>query len=115
MFKMIKNIDFFESSNATKHTEERRKRIALAKQLINSESAKVLQYSICDTGHKNGLEVHVIYNNGIVFIYNMKTSKLITVLIARVPQIERYNIVVTKTMRKKINTHVAQGYNNIEF
>ena len=115
MFRMIKNIEGFEPSNETKHTRERQKRIALAKQLINSESAKVLQYTICDTGHKNGLEVHVIYNNGIVFIYNMKSHRLITVLIARVPQIERYNIVVTKTMRKKINTHIAQGYNNIEF
>ena len=115
MFRIIKTIDSFEPSNATKHTKERQKRIALAKQLIISESAKVMQNTICDTGHKNGLEVHVVYNNGIVFVYNMESRKLITVLIARVPQIERYNVAITKTMRKKINTHVAQGYNNIEF
>lgn len=115
MFRMIKSIDSFEPSNATKHTKERQKRIALAKQLIMIESAKVLQYAICDTGHKNGLEVHVVYNNGIVFIYNMRTRKLVTVLIARAPQIERYQIVITKTMRKKINTHIKQGYNNITF
>ena len=36
-------------------------------------------------------------------------------LIARVPQIERYKIKVTKTMRKKINLHIANGYNHIEF
>lgn len=115
MFKIIKNIEVFEPSIATKHTKERQKRIALAKQLIMIESAKIIQYTICDTGHKNGLEVHVIYNNGIVFVYNLKSRKLITVLIARAPQIERYKIAITKTMRKKINTHVAQGYNNIEF
>lgn len=116
MFKMVKNIEVFEPSNkATKHTKERQKRLALANQLIISESAKVIQYSICDTEHKNGLEVHVVYNNGIVFIYNMESRKLITVLIARVPQIERYNVAITKTMRKKINMHVAQGYNNIAF
>lgn len=115
MFRIIKNIEAFEPSNATKHTEERQKRIALARQLIISESAKVIQNTICDTGHDNGLEVHVVYNNGIVFVYNMKSHKLITVLIARAPQIERYNITITKTMRKKINAHVAQGYNNIEF
>ena len=115
MFRIIKNIDSFESSNTTKHTEERQKRIALAKQLIMIESAKVIQYTVCDTGHKNGLEVHVVYNNGIVFIYNMKTRKLITVLIARVPQIERYNVVVTKTMKQKIKNHIKEGYNEIEF
>ena len=115
MFRIIKTIDSFEPSNATKHTEERQKRIALAKQLIISESAKVIQYTICDTEHKNGLEVHVVYNNGIVFIYNLKSRKLVTVLIARIPQIERYNVVVTKTMKQKIKSHIKQGYNNIEF
>lgn len=115
MFKIIKNIEAFEPSNATKHTEERQKRIALAKQLINSESAKIIKYVICDTDHKNGLEVHVVYNNGIVFIYNMRTRKLVTVLIARIPQIERYNITITKTMRQKIKNHIREGYNEIEF
>lgn len=113
MFKLVKNLESFEPSNATKHTQERQKRLTLARQLIVSESAKVLQYSICDTGHENGLEVHAIYNNGIVFIYNMKSHKLVTVLIARLFQIERYGVATTKTMRKKINAHVAQGYNNI--
>ncbi len=116
MFKVVKNIELFEpSNNATKHTNERQKRLTLARQLIISESAKLIQYTICDTGHENGFEVHAIYNNGVVFVYNMKSHKLITVLIAREPQIERYKIKVTKTMRKKINAHVASGYNNIEF
>lgn len=115
MFKIIRNIKAFEPSNATKHTKERQKRIALAKQLIAFESAKVIQYTICDTGHENGLEVHVIYNNGIVFVYNMKSRKLITVLIARIPQIERYQITITKTMKQKIRSHIKQGYNEIAF
>lgn len=116
MFKVVKNIEVFEPSNkATEHTKERQKRIALAKQLIISESAKVIQNTICDTGHKNGLEVHVVYNNGIVFVYNMKSHKLITVLIARAPQIERYNVTITKTMGQKIKSHIKQGYNNIAF
>ena len=115
MFRVIKNIDSFAPSNETKHTQERQKRIALARRLIAFESAKIIRYAVCDTGHKNGLEVHVVYNNGIVFVYNMKSRKLITVLIARAPQIERYQIAITKTMRKKINAHVTQGYNNIAF
>lgn len=115
MFRIIKTIEAFEPSNATKHTKERQKRIALAKQLIISESAKVIQYAICDTEHENGLEVHVVYNNGIVFVYNMKSRKLITVLIARAPQIERYKITITKTMMQKIKSHIKQGYNEIAF
>ena len=57
----------------------------------------------------------LIFNNGVVKVYNARTRKFITVLIARVPQIERCNVKVTKTMRKKINLHIKQGYNHIEF
>ena len=114
MFKLVKTIDSFEPSNEkTKHTKERQKRLTLANQLIISESGKIIQYAICDTEHDNGLEVHVIYNNGIVFVYNMESRKLITVLIARIPQIERYNVAITKTMKQKIKSHIKQGYNEL--
>ena len=66
-------------------------------------------------GHANGNEIHLVYNNGVVKVYNENTRKFITVLIARVPQIERYKVKITKTMRKKINLHIKQGYNNITF
>ena len=75
----------------------------------------MLKIAVVNKGHANGEEIHVIFNNGVVKIYNERTKKFITVLIARVPQIERYNVKVTKAMRKKINTHIAKGYNHIEF
>ena len=78
-------------------------------------SDEVAKIAVVDKGHANGEEVHVVYNNGVVKIYNERTHKFITVLIARVPQIERYNVKVTKAMRKKINLHVKNGYNQIEF
>lgn len=115
MFEVMGYIDKFATCGNTQHVATRSKRLQVAQRLINEESAKICKIAIVNKGHENGAEVHVIYNNGIIKIYNANSHKFITVLIARAPQVERYQIKVTQTMRKKINTHVAQGYNNIEF
>ena len=116
MFQVIGYIKTFTpSNNTTKHVLKRSKRAQVAERLIVSEHATVKAIAIINKGHSNGNEVHVIYNNGVIKVYNAITRKLVTVLIARVPQVERYQIKVTQTMRKKINSHVANGYNNIAF
>lgn len=115
MFQIIGYINNFTTCGNTLHVVKRSQRLQIAQRLINAESAKVIKIAVVNKGHENGNEVHIIYNNGIIKIYNENTHKFITVLIARESQITRYQIKVTKTMRKKINTHVAQGYNNIEF
>ena len=115
MFQVIGYIDNFTTCGNTSHVVNRSKRLQVAQRLINEECAKVCKIAIVNKGHENGNEVHVIYNNGIIKIYNANTCKFITVLIAREPQIARYKIKVTKTMRKKISAHVANGYNNIAF
>ena len=115
MFQVIGCMYKFTTCGNTLHVVKRSKRLQIAQRLINEECAKVIKIAVVNKGHKDGNEVHVIYNNGIVKVYNANTHKFITVLIAREPQIARYQIKVTKTMRKKINTHVEQGYNNIEF
>lgn len=115
MFELIGYMDNFKAGGHTSHALNRSKRLQVAERLIFEESAKVIKLAVVDKGHKNGEEIHVIYNNGVIKIYNARTHKFITVLIARVPQIERYKIKVTKTMRNKIESHVAKGYNNIEF
>ena len=115
MFQIIGYMDNFTTYGNTMHVVNRSKRLQIAQRLINEESAKVCRIAVVNKGHKDGNEVHVIYNNGVVKIYNANSHKFITVLIAREPQIERYQIKVSKTMRKKINTHVANGYNNIAF
>lgn len=111
MFQVIGYIDNFTTCGNTQHVVNRSERAQIAQRLINEERAKVCKIALVDKGHKNGMEVHVIYNNGIVKVYNANTHKYITMLIAREAQIERYNIKLTKTMRNKIRRHVAEGYN----
>ena len=115
MFQLIGYADSFTPCGTTTHGVNRSKRLQIAERLIIEESAKVLKIAVVNKGHTNGNEIHVVYNNGVVKVYNARTRKFITVLIARVPQVERYNIKVTKTMQKKINLHIKNGYNHIEF
>ena len=115
MFELIGYTETFTPCGQTSHVAKRSKRLQVAERLIIEESAKVIRIAVVNKGHKNGNEIHIIYNNGVVKIYNERTCKFITVLIARVPQIERYNVKVTKAMRNKIKSHIKQGYNQIEF
>ena len=62
-----------------------------------SERAKHMNYNIklvnafvVDKHHENGLEIHAIYDDGTIKIFNYRTKKLITVLFGRVGQIVRY-------------------------
>ena len=115
MFQLIGYMDSFTAGGITAHAVNRSHRLQVAERLIIEESAKVIRIAIVNKGHENGNEIHLVYNNGIVKIYNANTRKFVTVLIARVPQIERYRIKITKTMRNKIKSHIAKGYNHIEF
>ena len=115
MFELLGYMDNFTPCGITTHGVNRSKRLQIAERLIIEESAKVVKIAVVNKGHENGNEVHLVYNNGIVKIYNANTRRFITVLIARVPQIERYKVKITKTMRNKIKSHVAKGYNHIEF
>lgn len=115
MFQLIGYAENFTPCGTTTHGVNRSKRVQVAERLIIEECAKVVKIAVVNKGHKNGNEIHVVYNNGVVKIYNERTGKFITVLIARVPQVERYRTKVTKTMRNKIKSHIKQGYNNIEF
>lgn len=115
MFNVIRYIDNFTTCDNTSHVMKRSKRLQIAQRLINEESAKVIKIAIVNKGHENGNEAHIIYNNGIIKVYNANSHRFITVLIARKPQIERYQIRITKTMHKKIKSHIKQGYNKIAF
>lgn len=115
MFEVLEYINNFTTCGNTSHVVKRSKRLQIAQRLINEEHAKVCKIALINKGHENGNEVHIVYNNGIIKVYNANSHRFITVLIARKPQMERYQIKVTKTMLKKINAHIAQGYNEIAF
>ena len=115
MFELIGYMETFTASGQTSHALNRSHRLQIAERLIIEECAKVVKIAVVNKGHKNGNEIHLVYNNGVVKVYNARTRKFITVLIARVPQIERYKVKITKTMRNKIKSHIKQGYNHIEF
>ena len=115
MFELIGYMDNFKACGQTSHVAKRSKRLQVAERLIIEESAKVLKVAVINKGHANGEEIHVVYNNGVVKIYNERTRKFITVLIARVPQIERYRINVPAEMKRKIKSHVEKRLNEIEF
>lgn len=113
MFKIIETIDRFTPSTTTQHAKERASRDLLAARLIAEENGVPIKGAVVDKGHANGYEVHIVYNNGVVRVYNQTTRKYITCLIARLPQITRYGIEPTRTMQTKIRKHVALGYNKV--
>lgn len=72
---------------------------------------------VVDTGHKDGEELHCITHSGIVFILNRKKheekaySGLVTILIARVGQLERYRYKFSEYTRRKAILHEREGLN----
>lgn len=66
---------------------DRKRRNELIKKIGKGTVVKTVEI---DRNHKNGPEIHKISSTGIITIYNKKTNKMITQLIARVAQIKRY-------------------------
>lgn len=50
----------------------------------------LIAYFVVDRNHKNGKEVHYVYDNAIIEIRNLRTDKTVTKLIGRVGQLLRY-------------------------
>ena len=91
-------------------TRDRRDRENLIKEI---GSGKVVKRVVIDRGHRNGPEIHEITDNAIVNIYNQRTGKLITKLIARPNQIKRYyeEGKAPKEILDKAHDHMKKGYN----
>lgn len=79
---------FIQSTEKTSHIKERNyrfKHLSLNAEPVNGFIA------IIDKHHINGAEVHALYSDGSIRIYNYNTKKLITVLIARPNQAKGLN------------------------
>ena len=70
MFQLIRYMDNFTACGKTSHVAKRSKRLQIAERLIIEESAKVIKIAVVNKGHENGNEIHLVYNNGVVKIYN---------------------------------------------
>ena len=74
----------------SKHYKRQRyKREKFIDRHLNGDG-KVIDSFIVNKGHKKGLERHDITDNGIIIVYNAESNRLVTKLIARSGQIQRY-------------------------
>jgi hypothetical protein len=67
-----------------------------------------------DKGHKDGIELHMINDNGIIYVYNIWTRRLITMLGARVGQIKRYYTLSGKEIPEDVKEIIAKASKNIK-
>ncbi len=70
------------------YKSERYRREKFIDKYLNG-GGKVIDSFIVDNHHPNGLERHDVTENGIIVVYNVKSNRLVTKLIARPQQIKR--------------------------
>lgn len=69
----------------TLHYKEREYRRSLAQ-----KQGRPIRTTVLNRHHRNGLELHTVYDNGMVEVRNLHTNLLVTVLYARPSQLKRY-------------------------
>lgn len=78
---------------------------------------KVIDSFIVDKGHEKGRERHCITDHGIIIVYNARSRKLVTKLIARPGQIKRYYANTSKQPPENIlqlcREHQKMGLNEL--
>ena len=113
MFKYIKKLSlecYNDFDKKTTHfSAERQERYNKYLPLI--ENSEIIKMCIIDTEHRNGLEVHIINDNAICLVYNLKSRKLVTPLALREGQLKRYNL-YDKRLREKARVNQKNGFNN---
>lgn len=66
-----------------------------------------------DKGHINGPEIHKLSDTGIITIYNKKSGKMITKLVARCGQAKRFGRINKELLDKCYYNTVVMHYNEI--
>lgn len=83
-----REIPCFTNLNISKHLGETRNE--RMKNVNKIGKGTIMKSFLVDKNHPNGLEIHIITSTGLIFIFNERTGKLCTILIARPAQIKRY-------------------------
>ena len=98
------------------YQNDRQTREALIRNEIGY-GVKVAEF-IVDRGHPNGPERHELTTTGIINIYNARTNKLVTKLIANPNQVRRYYEAEGRTAPEDIlrlaYEHKRKGYNEVK-
>lgn len=96
------------------YNKQRNQRQKIINRYINGDG-NVIDSFVVDKGHKDGLEIHSITDTGLIIIHNKETKKLVTKLIARPQQIERYYKDSNKSppswLIRLAEWHMSLGYN----
>lgn len=113
--KMENRVDFATLSTTLHYDADRTARHNKIMSIIGN--GNYLASFVVDKGHKNGDEIHTIFDNGIILIQNLNTKLVITELIARPAQIRRYwegksEPRYVYSICQKAKTHMEKGYNN---
>lgn len=78
---------------------------------------KVIDSFIVDKGHEKGRERHCITDHGIIIVYNARSRKLVTKLIARPQQVRRYYENTNRRPPKEVieicREHQMMGFNEL--
>lgn len=97
--------------NSKHYNEDRQRREDLIQKIGYGTTVKTV---IIDRGHRNGPEIHEISDTGIITVYNERTKKLVTKLIARPGQIRRYykeNEIIPKNLLQIAKEHQRMAFN----
>lgn len=86
MFEVLGRFNGAVVSSNTLHIADRLNRV----DECTKSSNVVVDRFIVDKGHRNGAEIHEVYSDSTIKVYNLNTLKLITILFARPAQIKRY-------------------------
>ena len=99
--------------NSRHYTKDRQNREAIITQI---GVGTVIKEVVVDRGHRNGPEIHKITDTALILIYNQRSGKLVTKLIARPAQILRYyrddEPKPTQVVRLA-KIHTRMGYNEM--
>ena len=96
----------------SKHwTKDRKERAKIIEMIGTGNIIKEVEV---DRHHRNGPEIHKISDTGIITIFNKRTKKMITQLIARPGQIKRYyteNEIIPFGLIDLAREHQRMNYN----
>ena len=99
--------------NTMHWNDERISRATLIEQI---GEGTIIKTAIVDKGHRNGPEIHQLSDTGIITIYNQRTKRLVTKLIARPNQVKRYYNDIEKIPQEILDIakeHQLKGYHKM--